>query len=275
MHPALIRLIDSSFDLILARKWQARLGGHLLRRARGEGNSDWKTNGEARLMGRYKTGYLSTLESPVIFDVGANIGEWSKEAAQDLTPSTKVFSFEPSKTTFSELSSNIKNSGIDAHFILQNFGLSDKDSRATMYKTGDNAGTNSLYRDHIETLAWPLAGQEEIELKVGDEVAKSFNVDKIHLLKIDTEGNELAVMKGFHDMFRERRILCAQFEYGYCWIDSRSLLKEVFELLLPYGYRIGKICPWGVEFFDRYHHFEETFSFANYVVALPEIAEYL
>lgn len=273
MHPTLIQIIDSSFDLFLPRKWQARLGGHLLRRARGEGNSNWRTNGEARLMQRFKRNYLSKVAAPVIVDVGANVGEWSAEALQELPVSTKLYGFEPSKKTFQRLNENLEPLQTKASIQTYNFGLSDSAGDATMYCTEELAGTNSLFRGHIETFKWPQAGEERVELQVGDDVATRLGIDRVDLLKIDTEGNELAVMRGFKRMFAEKRITCVQFEYGYCWIDSEGLLKHVFELLEPHGYRIGKICPWGVEFFDRYHHNEETFSFANYVACLPEVSK--
>src|SRR5437870_5270270 len=47
-------------------------------------------------------GYLSDVERPVVFDVGANIGQ-SVELYRHLLPGCEIHAFEPSPTTFRQL----------------------------------------------------------------------------------------------------------------------------------------------------------------------------
>ena len=66
-----------------------------------------------------------------------------------------------------------------------------------------------------------------------------------------------------------KSIRLIQFEYGIFNISSKDLLIDYFNLLTPLGFKIGKIFPRGVEFFD-YHFSREDFRGNNYVAVKEE-----
>lgn len=100
------------------------------------------------------------------------------------------------------------------------------------------------------------------EVTTGLNYMKSRNLDGIDLLKIDVEGMDLKVLKGFGERLRDIRAI--QFEYGVFNIASRDLLIDFFNLLKGYDFEIGKIYPRHVEFFE-YHFSREDFGGHNYL----------
>jgi hypothetical protein len=80
----------------------------------GDNDSDFRSNGELRFM-------RSVLpDCTVVFDVGANIGDWAAMAAS-INPSATLHCFEPSKPTFQRLQERVP-----ANVTCNNLGLSSR-----------------------------------------------------------------------------------------------------------------------------------------------------
>ena len=98
----------------------------------------------------------------------------------------------------------------------------------------------------------------------GDDYAALNSVDSIDFLKIDVEGAEKKVLRGFKDMLGSRAIRLIQFEYNRGAIIGDFLLKDAYEFFSAFGYKLGKLVPEGVLFHD-YHYSYENFVGPNYV----------
>jgi hypothetical protein len=133
---------------------------------------------------------------------------------------------------------------------------------------GPGAGTNSLHRPDGRA----GLGTEQVPVTTLDEHAREHGLGAIALVKIDTEGHDLAVLRGARDLLRGQRIGVVQFEYNCRWIYARSFLRDAFELLEPCGYRIGKLTPRGIEFYPGWDPDLETFVEGNYVAATARMA---
>jgi hypothetical protein len=57
-----------------------------------------------------------------------------------------------------------------------------------------------------------------------------------------------------------------QFEYGGCNIDSKVLLKDIFEFFSGMNYRFYKIFPDRLKFFQRYDQRLENFKYQNWLL---------
>ena len=147
--------------------------------------------------------------------------------------------------------------------------LSDRTGSSILYVTGLGGGSNSLHAPVVSTGATSF---EQVDIATLDDVADDMGLDEIALLKVDTEGHDLAVLRGAERLFADHRILVAQFEYNHRWVLSRNFLRDAFELLQPKGYCMGKLTPKGVEFYSRWDPDLETFVEGNYVACLPEVA---
>jgi FkbM family methyltransferase len=267
----LAKVVDTALATFLSRSKRERLGLHILNVARGDGNGDPGTNGEYALLDSLTRMWRAEGTAPLIFDVGANVGVWAARALSGLPAGSRVYAFEPTPGAFRVLSTN-------ASIQALNFALGEAEAKAPFYGSDDlpTAETNSLHKRRAEVhfgLRQSVVGQ--VSIKRGDEFAFSLGIDRIHFLKIDTEGHELAVLKGFSQMLQARQIDYVQFEYGSTWADSHAVLGDAFDLLTPLGYLLAKIHPNGVQFFPEYDQRQDTFAYSNYVAVRSEIADTL
>jgi len=79
----------------------------------------------------------------------------------------------------------------------------------------------------------------------------------IDFAKIDVEGMDFQVIKGFEDEIRNVRVV--QFEYGILNISSHGLLADFCRHLYDNGFVVGKILPRCVKFFE--YHFNSVQGF--------------
>ena len=80
------------------------------------------------------------------------------------------------------------------------------------------------------------------------------------------EGHELEVFKGGESLFREGRVQVIQFEYGGCNIDSKVLLKDIFEFFEGMNYGFCKIFPDRLKPVERYDQRLENFKYQNWLM---------
>lgn len=138
--------------------------------------------------------------APVIFDVGANLGQ-SVRKFKDAFPKCTIHSFEPSPRTFLTLRENVKFLG-DLH--LWNCALASTVGELILFE--------NCYSDMSSLLkpgefAWGEVETETIvEVQTVDSICALANVERIDILKSDTQGYELEVFKGAARMMAENRI---------------------------------------------------------------------
>jgi FkbM family methyltransferase len=271
MKIILKKMISVSLDLFLSQCLQAKLGEYILNRAKGQGNDDPLTNGEYSLISRVKSNIADN--NAIVFDVGANKGEWTTQFAEDMSEKLMVVSFEPIPDTFSWLTSSLSKQCTHINSKIVNAALSDNNGTISMFVDANNplAGSNSLSLRNLKTYGLNQKKIEGIQLIKGDDFCNDNEINHIDFLKIDTEGHECAVIRGFARMLSQRAVDIIQFEYGGAWIDSKTYLSDMFDLLLPYGYLICRLHPNGLEPFAAYDQRQENFIFANYVAIKHEL----
>ncbi len=191
-----------------------------------------------------------------IFDVGANIGEWSR-MAREFNPDSKIHMFEIVPNTYEKLLRNIT---IDDNMIPNGFGLSNSTGVVDMKCDSNHSELSTQYSKlAFDNVTW----EKGLSFR-GDDYFESRRISYIDYLKVDVEGAEGLVLQGFINTLREQRIGIVQFEYSYHAILSRWLLMDAFELFKPLGYHLGKLTPNGLMFHD-YTLLSETFSGPDYV----------
>ena len=178
--------------------------------------------------------YLPNSRLATIFDVGANVGQ-STSAFRQLSPASKIFAFEPVKKTFEELSQAFQG---DDKVQCYNLALGEKSTTALIQAQG----TNTMNRVLEAGEAAPKHPVEEVQIDAGDRFCEAEHVDSIDFLKIDTEGYDLNVCKGFILMLVQQRIGLLQVEVGMHPGNSVHVPFEAFKALLePLGYSVFKI----------------------------------
>jgi hypothetical protein len=112
----------------------------------------------------------------------------------------------------------------------------------------------------------PSDSTEKVVLDTFDRFCGENNIVEVDFLKIDTEGHEVAVFQGARESLRRNAIRMIQFEYGGTYIDSRRLLKDVFDLVAPFDYKIFLIAPEGLTAVPRYDQRLENFQYKNFAM---------
>jgi FkbM family methyltransferase len=245
-----------------------RLGRKLYRAARGESDNRMATNGEEFVQRCVAAGTAKDVAGPVtVLDVGANVGIWTQGLFRHLSveqrESIRSYAFEPIPETFERLQQNLADLGGAVPCTMQ-VAFSDSQGEAEMVVMQKFGGTNSLEFD-----ASMASAAEEI-VRVRKTTLATFcdeeKIDRVELMKIDTEGHDSFVLKGAVDLFQEGRIDVAQFEYNHRWVYSRSYLKDVFDLLEGLPYRVARIRGDRLELFEDWHPEIERYFEANYLI---------
>lgn len=214
--------------------------------------SSFHVNGEKNLLRK-----LAPVDFRLAFDVGANFGDWSVEVL-DIWPHCYVHAFEVAPPTFERLSAGLRSTNHTHRISLNCFGLSDEKTTRKMFYYPDHPEVTADSPRHESFVSVPFDAQ----LVTGDEYCQTHGITEIDFLKIDVEGAEYRVLKGFLERLAAQKVHCVQFEYGAFSIETKILLHDYYTLLSQY-YWIGKIFPTYVEFRD-YEWTMEEFRFSNY-----------
>src|SRR4051812_34212916 len=175
-----------------------------------------------------------------VFDVGAHTGAWS-EAALAINPALEIHCFEASVQTHKLLVERTP----PLRVIANAFGLGSKAETRTLYSFGEGNNANSLYRRNgIEVRGFPPQDKTETATLVRcDDYCAEHGIGGIDFMKIDTEGHELHVLEGARGLLSKQAIGAIQFEYGGCNIDSRGLLRDLFDFFRDLRYIPAKNIP--------------------------------
>jgi FkbM family methyltransferase len=205
-------------------------------------------NGEGALLSALQSEPIAT-----IFDVGANVGDWSTLAASTF-PAAKIHAFEPVPPTFKHLQDRL---ATVSNTSLHPYGLGKENKRTEITYYGDDLSFLSTVNYAIQTHL--PSTQMPIEIRRGDDILKETNVTKIDFLKLDIEGMEIEALYGFEQALKEQRIGFIQFEHH----PGQVLLKNFYDLLARHGFRLGKMYADYVDF-SEYHVSFERYAGPNY-----------
>lgn len=223
--------------------------------------NDLGANGEGWVL---RTILARQTKAPVIFDVGANIGDWSAMVVPHL-PQARLLAFEPVPPVREKLKKSLE--GTSAEVL--SYALSNEAGSVTINYTPDNPHLSSLVSmDGDSAIA---VNSVEVERRTGDDLCRELGIDRIRFLKVDTEGHDLGVLQGFARMITEGRIDVIQFEYNYMSIYSRTFLKDFYDMLAP-GMAIGRLLPNRVEFAE-YDFAADNFIQSNWIAVRTDLTE--
>lgn len=218
-------------------------------------------NGEEFAL-RYVLHFFKQENQVVLFDIGANRGQYLTMAAGVGDKRLSVYCFEPQVSAFSrlkEISSNFKN------VTIENIGFGLEAGKVVLYKNSEASEMASVYPANYSQYNVQLLIKEEIRLDTLDNYCHLHQIDRINFLKIDVEGHEIAVLKGGNIMIGSGKVDFIQFEFGLAAIESRIFLKDFFAILPDYD--IYRILPNGLSKIE-YSEYAELFLTTNYLAVL-------
>lgn len=170
----------------------------------------------------------------IFIDAGANIGIFTLIASKIVGNKGKIFSIEPTKTTFERLMEHIELNQFE-NIIPLNIALSNKKGIAILKK--DLSGY-----DAWNSLARPTKGNIIVDEKVFtstlDEIVNEHNLDNIKLIKIDVEGWEIPVLLGGKKLLTSEisPVLLVEFTSKNA-VNAGYSCVELFNTGIKYGYK--------------------------------------
>ena len=199
---ALRRAATTGTDLAcrtVGRRHVVRAARFVLRRACLDVPNDLRTNGESSLQ-RWALGLSPPGRDIHVVDVGANVGRWSDAMLAAARQAGRLddldlHAFEPSSYTFARLSEALEGQRVSLHRTA----LGDQTGLSTLHVLAPGAGTNSL---HAPPGVPDGATTEDVATTTLDAYADRTGLDHITLVKIDTEGHDLAVLRGARRLLR-------------------------------------------------------------------------
>jgi FkbM family methyltransferase len=190
-------------------------------------------------LGSYKAGYhingidlfadirqfLLKEEFKVVFDVGANIGQSTEQMACAF-PVAQIYSFEPIFDSFMKLKHAV---AALPNVNIYNIGLSSCIGQAAFASPGRSTRFR-VSADGIGVMA---------QLETVDHFCQSHAVGEICLLKIDTEGHDLDVLKGAQQMLSSGLVNMVLAECSMNPAnDSHVPFSEIYEHLTKFGFAL-------------------------------------
>lgn len=167
-----------------------------------------------------------------VIDVGANTGQTALEMAHDF-PQAKIHSFEPVSETFKRLQANTKHLP-QVHCVHGALGEAEEKKTIRLYPQEESV-INSL--NDWGMSARENAPTETVTILTGDAYCATNGITQIDLLKIDTEGYEIPVIKGFDKMLKAGAIKAIYCETSFNRNDKmHTYINDLNDLVNDYGY---------------------------------------
>ncbi len=152
----------------------------------------------------------------VFNDIGANFGYFTLFAASKPDFRGKIYSFEPNPETFSDLKKHVDELHLGESVFPNCMGLSEKDDFIHVRPSGVRSGT------------FTLSDQTEIEdgaYKVKLQRLDDLNLPLPSIMKIDTEGSEIGVLRGAEQTLKKSG--------AYIIMETTLNAQEPFKTLAP------------------------------------------
>lgn len=183
--------------------------------------------------------YNQVVADKIVFDVGVNQGQTIKKIL-DFFPNSKIYGFEPSKICFEKALSNkfpsnvqIENAAIgNEKTILQFNEYSWSAMNSFLTRAFGQAKIIDTYDVNVETL---------------DSFCKENSIEKINLLKSDTEGFELNVLKGAEELLNSNKIQFILIEMFFIeHFKGQAEVGELFSFLKSKNFTLVKFYDFDI-----------------------------
>ena len=191
--------------------------------------------------------YKEILDNNItVIDVGANRGQ-SIDRFKKVFDSYNIHSFEPIDFEFKNLVNKYNNKN---NIYLNNSALGEKKEKK-IFNINHYTGSSSFLkvtnntdwlklrsREHGIRQEEFLKKKEEVQVDTLDNYSQKNNISKIDILKIDTQGYELNVLKGAKKLIDERKISFIELELIFSDLYENTLTIGEIENVLGKNYRL-------------------------------------
>lgn len=174
------------------------------------------------------------LSVETIFDVGANYGQTALYYAENF-PLAKIYSFEPVKESYRKMVGATQHIKSVSCFNYA-FGESIGTAEIPLFNE-EKSQLNSLKTANMSSNADAVT--EIVTIQTIDAFLEDHRIQKIDLLKIDTEGYEVEVLKGAGKSLASEKINLILCEAALCSENGRNTqIIDIITYLKPYNFTL-------------------------------------
>jgi len=177
----------------------------------------------------------------VVVDVGVNIGQTLLKIAS-FKDDVTYFGFEPNPTCYAYSRRLIQKNKLEKYKLFP-VGLSERFQLLSLVGDNDYAGGASIIKNFRNNRD-RYKNEQTVAVAEGDKALTEEAIEKIDFIKVDVEGAELEVMKGFKNTLAKYRplvmleILPVYNETTENGKQRKSRQEELLELMKSYGYQV-------------------------------------
>jgi len=172
-------------------------------------------------------------KNPVFFDVGGNVGIYSKSLL-NIYPNSVIHIFEPHPKNAKVLF----NDDFSRNILINDIALSSEKGSFKLFDYSHIEGSShaSVYRGVIENIHKGEATSYLVKKNTLDNYVEEHNIKVIDLLKIDVEGHELNVLEGSKESIKNRKIKIVHFEFNEMNVESRCFMYDFRKKLEDFNF---------------------------------------
>lgn len=196
---------------------------------------------------------------PVIFDIGANDG-LSLEEFKNFWKDSIVHCFEPQEECWKKLEDRAKKFKDSSVFINKTAVGNEQQKNVNFYSHDINTGLSGFNKVNTDSLdsvylnelkanqnssdvnqyIEKLNHQRFVDIIRLDDYIKSLNIEKINLLKIDTQGFEPEVLSGLGEELKNVDVVLTELMF-YDYYDRSLSFTDIEKHLIPSGFQLYDI----------------------------------
>tara|TARA_B100001059_G_C17711815_1_gene515912 strand:- start:152 stop:865 length:714 start_codon:yes stop_codon:yes gene_type:complete len=195
----------------------------------------------------------------VLFDVGSHMGTYTDLILRN-NNNLKAYLFEPQSKIFERIKKKYKDND---NILTFNLGVSDEETTKELFiNLHDLTSTFSDFNKKSKylNLKAKLYGSSISNMSHEKETVKTITLDKfilennlesIDLMKIDTEGHELKVIKGLEKKIDVVKNILIEFHHRDVFSDYNP--EEIHNFLINHGFKLTKVFNFPFSWQDRFY----------------------
>lgn len=178
-------------------------------------------------------------DGDIVWDIGANVGFYSKQFLDRVGSTGQVCAFEPAPGAVQILFNHFKDK---ENVKIFSYAMGDMDGEVIMQlDENDPASVVNKIVDNVSNTEG-----ERVRVRAADSVIMSNDAPFPNAIKIDVEGYEFSVIKGMESLLANDELRCVAIEVHFGLLNDRNesfAPKEIECTLIRHGFNVKWTDP--------------------------------